>query len=132
MNIYKATKITYDVDDNEIYTTIEFATEEERDNWATENGANDTSEEERVPAPPIIPDVTPRQIRQALILSGISLQTINDTIATLPEPTRSLAQTEWEYSIAFQRNRPLVSSMAALLGLTSTQVDNLWLLAATL
>lgn len=79
-----------------------------------------------------IPDVTPRQIRQALILSGVSLQSITDALATLEEPTKSLAMAEWEYSIAFQRNRPLVASVGQMLGWTSEQLDNLWLFAGTL
>lgn len=81
---------------------------------------------------PPIPDVTPRQMRQALILSGISLANIDATIATLPDPIKSLAQVEWEYSIAFERNRPLVAEVGAMLGWTSNQLDALWALALTL
>lgn len=77
----------------------------------------------------ILPDVTPRQIRQALILSGISLDSIETTLDNLPEPTRSMAKIEWEYSTAFQRNRPLVIQVGTLLGWTSEQLDDLWTLA---
>lgn len=84
------------------------------------------------PATPIIADVTPRQIRQALILSGVSISQIDDALESLPEPTRSLAKTEWEYSTSFQRSRPLVSQVGALLGWSSTQLDDLWLYAAGL
>jgi len=85
-------------------------------------------------APPVIsiPDVTPRQIRQALILSGVSLASIEAALATLPEPTKSLAETEWEYSIAFQRYRPLVQQVGLMLGWTPEQLDQLWLFAGTL
>lgn len=86
----------------------------------------------RPPTIQVSPDVTPRQIRQALILSGMTLAQIDAAIAGLPEPTRSLAQVEWEYSIAFQRNRPLVIAMASMLGWSSAQVDALWKLAASL
>lgn len=82
--------------------------------------------------PTIIPDVTPRQIRQALILSGVSLQQIDDAINSLSEPTKSLARVEWEYSNVFQRNRPLVAQVAAMLRWTDTQLDDLWRLAASL
>lgn len=81
---------------------------------------------------PILPDVTPRQIRQALILSGVSLQMIEDALNSLSEPMKSLAKIEWEYSIAFQRNRPMVSQVGAMLGWTETQIDNLWQLARSL
>lgn len=84
------------------------------------------------PPPVVIRDVTPRQIRQALILSGISMQQIEDALNTLPEPQKSLAKTEWEYSIAFQRQRPLVLAVGQMLGWTSQQLDDLWRLAATL
>ena len=77
-------------------------------------------------------DVTPRQMRQALILSGVSLASIDAAIATMPDPAKSLAQTEWEYSTAFQRERPLVAQVAALLGWTNDQLDALWELAASL
>lgn len=81
---------------------------------------------------PQIPDVTPRQIRQALILSGVSINDIEAALDSLPEPLKSLARVEWEYSISFQRNRPLVSQVGALLGWTSDQLDNLWRFAASL
>jgi len=80
----------------------------------------------------VIPDVTPRQIRQALIMSGLTLQQITDALDSLSEPTKSMAKIEWEYSISFQRSRPLVVAVGQLLGWTSTQLDDLWKLAATL
>jgi hypothetical protein len=85
--------------------------------------------------PPIVPpikDVTPRQIRQALILSGVTMESIDAAFNGFPEPTRSLARAEWEYSVAFERHRPLVSQVAALLGWSDEQLDNLWKFAASL
>lgn len=76
--------------------------------------------------------VTPRQIRQALVISGISLNIIESAIDSLPEPTKSLAKIEWEYSTAFERNRPLVNEIAHAIGWTPAQLDNLWILAASL
>lgn len=73
-----------------------------------------------------LPDVTPRQIRQALILSGVSIDMIEAALNSLPEPTKSLARTEWEYSIAFKRNRGFVNQVGAMLGWTSDQLDSLW------
>lgn len=87
---------------------------------------------EQVPEDAPIPDVTPRQIRQALLLSGVSLTDITNALESLSEPTKSLAITEWEYSITFQRNRPLVASVGVMLGWTPEQLDNLWLFAGTL
>jgi hypothetical protein len=81
---------------------------------------------------PDLPDITPRQCRQALILSGVSMDAIHDALDGLPEPTRSLALTEWEYSIAFKRRRPLVMSVAMTLGWTEDQLDDLWVFASKL
>jgi hypothetical protein len=80
----------------------------------------------------VIEDVTPRQIRQALILSGVSMASIDAALATLPEPNKSLAQAEWEYSNMFERSRPLVTSVGQMLGWTSAQLDALWIFAKTL
>lgn len=80
----------------------------------------------------IIPDVTPRQIKQALVLSGVSLSAIDSALATLPEPTKSLAIIEWNESNMFVRSRPLVASVGVMLGWTSQQLDDLWIFAGTL
>lgn len=81
---------------------------------------------------PVPSDVTPRQIRQALILSGITMQEITDALNTLPSPQKELALTEWEYSTAFIRTNVLVSSVGAMLGWTNQQLDDLWVYAGTL
>lgn len=85
-----------------------------------------------IPPKPRIADVTPRQIRQAMILKGISLSQIDDIINSMPEPQKSLARAEWEYSNAFERDRPLVDQMGHLLGKTDEELDALWLFAKTL
>jgi hypothetical protein len=62
------------------------------------------------PDPIIPPDVTPRQIRQAIIMmGGITIEQIEAALNQLPEPTRSLAKIEWEYSISFKRKNPFPS-----------------------
>jgi hypothetical protein len=79
-----------------------------------------------------IPDVTPRQFRQALIISGISMQAIEDLINSQPEPLRSLAMVEWEYSTAFVRSNQMVNQLAPAIGFTPAMLDQLWILAGTL
>lgn len=79
-----------------------------------------------------IPNVTPRQIRQALILSGVNLSDIDMAIGMLPEPNKSLAMAEWEYSTLFIRRNPLVNSIGALLGWTPEEIDDLFLMAVKL
>jgi hypothetical protein len=111
---------------------VEFADETSADNYALINGGSVSSFEEDTNEHAYIPDVTPRQIRQALILSGITIEQVDTALDALPEPTRSLAKTEWEYSISFQRDRPLVASVGQMLGWTSQQLDDLWNFARTL
>lgn len=73
--------------------------------------------------------VTPRQFRQAAILMGISLQMIEEAIEQLPDPHKSLAKVEWEYSTLFERRRPIVRMMGTILGWTEKQIDDLWVVA---
>lgn len=76
--------------------------------------------------------VTPRQIRTALVLSGISLSSIEAIIDSLPSPNKEIALIAWEYSVEFQRNNPLINQLAPLLGLSSKQIDDIFILASTL
>lgn len=85
--------------------------------------------------PAIVPDfVTPRQIRIALIMSGNQsiLDSIPTVIASLPEPNRSIATITWEYSNEVFRNNPLLNLLAPALGVTSEDLDNLFILAKTI
>ena len=82
---------------------------------------------------PVVPVfVTPRQIRLALIYSGIPLANIEAGISALPEPNRSAAQVTWEYSTEIYRTNPLVVSLGPALGFTVAQLDALFTLADTL
>jgi hypothetical protein len=71
-------------------------------------------------------------MRKALVLSGISIATVDASLASLDEPIRSLASIEWEYGLSFDRYNTSADAIAAALGWTSEQVDGLWQLAATL
>jgi hypothetical protein len=83
-------------------------------------------------APLVIADVSPRQIRLAMIQCGLYPSQIDALVATMPQPQQAQTQAWWDYSISFQRNQPLVMQIAAAVGWSSAQVDALWLLAATL
>ncbi len=80
------------------------------------------------------PDVvTMAQARKALILSGVSITAVNAAIAAIPDATqRQLAETDWEYATTMRRQSPLVTSLAPVLGLTDEEIDDLFVLAATL
>jgi hypothetical protein len=79
-----------------------------------------------------IPDVTPRQIRLALLQLGITDAIITAAINTMPSPTKDAALIAWEYSTAFQRNNQFVPFIGHILSYDSIQLDNLWLSAGTL
>lgn len=79
-----------------------------------------------------IPDITPKQLRQAIVLSGIPLSTIEAIVDSLDEPMRSLTKIQWEYSILFERDNDLVNKLGHTIGLDSKALDDLWILAGTL
>lgn len=83
------------------------------------------------PADPILPAVTSivtmRQARLALLQTGMLAQ-VNAAVAAADEATKIT----WEFSSEVQRNNALVSTLAAALNLTETQLDDLFILAATL
>lgn len=92
------------------------------------------------PNEPILPppqntvplSVTPRQIRTALVLNGVNLSNIDNIINSLPEPDRSIAKIAWEYSVEVERYNPLLVQLAPAMGLTPEQLDQIFILAATL
>jgi hypothetical protein len=81
--------------------------------------------------PPKPESVTPAQIRLWLIAHGISLETVSQMIAAIPdEATRAAAQVRWEYGLVVLRDDPLVQQMGAALGLTTDQMDAAFLAAS--
>ena len=75
--------------------------------------------------------VSPRQIRLALITSGIPLSSIDAIMDTLPEPDKSLAKVSWEFAIEIDRLDPLIAQVGGALELTEQQVDDIFKLAIT-
>lgn len=75
--------------------------------------------------------VTMRQARLALMAAG-KLAAVEAAIAALPEPAKTAAQIEWEYSNEVQRHNGFVSQLAPLLGMTEAQLDDLFIQAKAL
>jgi hypothetical protein len=88
-----------------------------------------------IPVPvvaPVVPtQVTMRQARLALLQAGF-LTPVNDAVAAMTGLDGEAARIEWEFSNTVDRDEPLTQSMAAVLGLTSGQIDALFIQAATL
>jgi hypothetical protein len=73
--------------------------------------------------------VTARQIRTAMVMSGISIDDIETALDNLPEPTKEYANIAWKYSYRFHRDNPMVMSLTPAMGLTAEDLDDLWTLA---
>ena len=75
--------------------------------------------------------VTMRQARLALLGAGL-LSGVDSAISAMPEPTRSAAKIEWEYSQEVQRHNGFVAALGPALGMTDAQIDALFVAAAKL
>ena len=69
--------------------------------------------------------ITPRQARLALLKRNL-LDAVDAFLQTNPEH-----KIEWEYATYFERNSNLIISAGAGLGLTSEQIDELFIYANT-
>ena len=76
-------------------------------------------------------EITMRQARLVLLEHGL-LSNVQTSINSLPEPNKTKAQIEWDYSNALQRDNPFVAVLGAALGLTDEDIDNLFIEGATM
>jgi hypothetical protein len=81
-----------------------------------------------IPPPPEIPfSVTPFQAKAAILQAGL-LPAVEAALAA----ASPIAQLAWSDAVAFTRDSPTINSLAAQLGLTSAQVDDLFTIAAAI
>jgi hypothetical protein len=79
---------------------------------------------ETVPEP--VPEaITPRQLRLALLQRGL-LANVEAAVNALPEPKRTGALIEWEYSSQFLRTHPMVAAIAGALQISSETLDEIF------
>lgn len=87
------------------------------------------------PADPVVPAipevVTMRQARLALLRTGM-LATVNNAIAGMAGTDGDAARIEWEYAQEVRRDSSLVQALASTLGMSESQLDSLFIQAATL
>lgn len=80
------------------------------------------------PPPVVIPQsITPRQIRLQLTAMGLRQQ-VEDLVATQPLATKDW----WEFSLSYERNNQMLVDTATRFGLTSEQLDQLFIEASKL
>lgn len=75
--------------------------------------------------------VTMRQARLALLGAGL-LASVDAAIAGMPEPDKTIAQITWEFAATVDRQYGMVPQLATALGMTETQIDDLFIAAAQL
>lgn len=124
--------------ENGVVTNIVIADSPMFDNWIDANGCSIGDLWDGVsfipaqPEPAKVPQsVTMRQARLALLQAG-KLSTVNAAIAAMGGAQGEAARIEWEFSNEVQRGQPLVAALAPVLGMTSEQLDQLFITAAGL
>lgn len=116
--------------------TIEYRSFADLENykWIEESYVRNLSQEEIDQRKPGAPNsCTPRQLRIALIRSGISLASVENELNNIQDPIeKEIAIAEWEYALDIQRDHPLLIMMAQKLNITEQQINNIFTLAVTL
>ena len=79
----------------------------------------------------VVPDITQRQLRLALLSKGM-LSGIPEKIATLESPNKQLVEIEWQYGTTFTFESQFTELFTKLLNLTNAEMKDLFLAAATL
>lgn len=83
------------------------------------------------PAPEVPQEVTMRQARLSLLAAG-KLAAVIAAINALPDPPRSAALIEWEYSSTVRRDSQFIALLGPALGLDAAGLDALFIAAARL
>ena len=76
--------------------------------------------------------LTASQLRQAMILQGISVSDVVGAINTLPSPEKELVLVKWEYETSFNRTSAEVQSIGQILQLNTEQINNLFIVGENL
>ena len=74
-----------------------------------------------VPPPTPMPELTPRQLRLALLDIGITEEQIDTKLSG-----DARGKIEWKYASTYKRNHPLVAQLGAAFGLRPSDMDALW------
>jgi hypothetical protein len=68
------------------------------------------------------------QVRLGLLSAGVSPADVDSIIEQIPDPTEKLqAKIYWNDSVTYRRTHPLVNTIGFALGLTTEQIDQMWI-----
>lgn len=76
--------------------------------------------------------ISQRQLRTQLALNGFDLSDVQAVIDSLPDPNKTIAQIAWDYSLTFVRNDALLNSIAGILGILESDLDQIFINASKL
>ena len=133
--MYKISKVSGKwYNENNIEVSLDTNTQSGRDveKWILKgnepNFFEGTTEEIEEANKPIVPEsISQMKLRKQLILSDISIASIDALIQSLPQPNRDLIYTMWEYALVFDRHNPELNAMAGMLGVTQQQLDEIFI-----
>lgn len=91
---------------------------------------------ENVPITPVIVPQVPQTItlwsfRAMLTVLGL-VNAAESLMNSLPEPEKTVANIQWNYGNFIDRDHPLINTLGTQLGLTTEQIDNIFIEAAKL
>ena len=93
-------------------------------------GISETAPEVSSPTQPVVPKVVPVwRIRVAAVSAGL-FDTIENSIAGLPEPARSVANEVWERGNTISRDSDIVAALIQSSDLSEQDVDTLFISAS--
>lgn len=81
----------------------------------------------------LIPNtISQRQLRTQLALNGFNLSDVQAVIDSLPDPNKTIAQIAWDYALTFFRDDTLLNSIADILGISESELNDIFINASKL
>lgn len=79
-----------------------------------------------------VPVAVSRKAARLALAAANKLDAVTTAIESLPEPQRTAATIEWQDSVNFVRDSPMVLLIGGILGMTSVELDSLFIAAKQL
>lgn len=76
--------------------------------------------------------ISQRQLRTQLALNGFDLSDVQAVIDSLPDPNKTIAQIAWDYALTFFRDDTLLNSITGILGISQSDLDQIFINASKL